>query len=183
MRDGVTGALLAVAMLMLFGSVSASEGISLPWLKQKTASDCGRAVLASLATRDGDAGQTYQKIPEPKHRDGYSLEELVVHAKSLNLKLSPIMPSTILAGCSAQTRNSRAVKAHFAKVSETLRNGRPVLILRRTETQFGHYVILTGTREDRFVVHDPAEDGPTEISFPSLADQTCASGYLALRVD
>ena len=59
-------AFLALAAIILSPSIGLAGEIVLPWIKQKTATECGRAVLASVAARHGgDVAMFYRQLPAP----------------------------------------------------------------------------------------------------------------------
>src|SRR5262249_5505430 len=81
-----------------------ADQVALPWIKQKTEAECGRAVLASVAARhSGDVETFYRRLPAPPdRRRGYSILQLQKFGARIGVNLSVIQPEdiTIAGECS-----------------------------------------------------------------------------------
>jgi hypothetical protein len=170
--------LIAACLALAAGPGAAREGnaIALPWIGQKTASDCGRAVLASLKARGGgSAEQAYRRIHDPADPSrGYSISEM----RRLG-GLSVMAPAGIAIAGDCAVRPP--VVAHFAHVKSIVGAGHPVVVPVSAGFSSGHYLILAGTTADGFMVHDPAAAGLRAMSTSSLMSSMCGFGYIALR--
>jgi ABC-type bacteriocin/lantibiotic exporter with double-glycine peptidase domain len=161
------------------GVTTALAAMAVPWIAQKSASDCGRAVLASLAARrHGNAEAIYRRIPDPADRErGYSIPEMRRLGARVGVGLSIMAPAgVVIAGdCTARP----AVAAHLARVARRVAAGGPVVV--PVGGYFGgHYLILVGVSGDRFAALDPASPGLKSISSGQLSGQMCGFGYVAL---
>jgi len=163
------------------GSALARE-ISVPWLQQKTASDCGRALLASLAARKGgDIQQLYRKLPAPPDAvRGYSIRDMQRFGSRVGVSLSLTTPAgLVIAGeCSPRP----PVTAHFKRLAAVVAGGTPVVVPVSIGSGFGHYYVLVGAEGDGFTALDPASPGLKRFSTSSLAARMCNYGYVALMV-
>ena len=175
---------IAVAAFGLVAGAAPARAASarVPWIGQKNASDCGRAVLASLAARRGGSVESiYARIPNPADpARGYSVGEMRRLASRLGVGLSLRAPGgiTIAGECSERP----AVTAHFAALARTVASGRPVVVPVSSGFGAGHYLILVGAGGGQFAVHDPASPGLRSMSAGELARLTCGFGYIALAV-
>jgi hypothetical protein len=81
-------------VLLLSVGVAFARQIALPWIKQKTETECGRAVLASVAARHGGVPETfYRQLPAPPdRRRGYSILQLQKFGAKIGVDLSLIQP-------------------------------------------------------------------------------------------
>lgn len=163
--------------------VATIAAINLPWIGQKTRTDCGRATLASLAARrGGDVEAFYRRIPGPADQQkGYSVTEMQRYARTLGVRLSLRVPSnvTIMGDCAMRA----AVADHFAALGRAVGSNRPVVVPVSLGGGSGHYLTLVFADGDRFGVSDPALPGPHSISAAELARRMCAFGYIALVAD
>ena len=155
--------------------------IVLPWIAQKTASECGRAVLATLAARSGgDIERLYSRLPTPPDQvRGYSVLEMQQFGRRVGVDLSVVAPrGLVIAGdCSPRP----AVKAHFARLTRFLSSGHPVVVPVTIGAGRGHYLVLTGTDRGDFWALDPALFPGLRLIEPSeLAARMCEYGYVAL---
>ena len=84
---------------ILLSSVTAGHAgdIRVPWIKQKTATECGRAVLASVAARHGgDAEKYYRELPAPPDRSrGFSILDVKNFGTNVGVDLSILQPDGI----------------------------------------------------------------------------------------
>jgi hypothetical protein len=96
--------LLSMTVSLLSGRLTYADQVALPWIKQKTATECGRAVLASVAARHGGDVETfYSRLPAPPdRRRGYSILQLQKFGARIGVNLSLIEPEgiTIAGECS-----------------------------------------------------------------------------------
>jgi hypothetical protein len=71
-----------------------ADQVALPWIKQKTETECGRAILASVAARHGGDVETfYRRLPAPPDpRRGYSILQLQKFGAKIEIHLSLIQP-------------------------------------------------------------------------------------------
>ena len=171
------GAALAVALI--FAGPALAQ-VTVPWIGQKAATDCGRAVLASLAARrGGNPEQYYSRIPEPEDMArGYSVPEMQRHGANVGVRLALRAPAgvVIIGQCSP----IRAVSAYFDRLRSSVTAGRPVVVPVTTISN-GHYLVLVGASDDGFSVLDPAVPGLRTMSVDSLASAMCGFGYVALE--
>jgi hypothetical protein len=178
---GIAARLVAFALFLpAVGAPPARAEIAVPWIAQKTASDCGRAVLASLAARRGRSIETaYRSIPDPNDgMRGYSLTEMRRLAARLGVGLSVRAPSGVVITGDCTPRP--AVTAHFARIARAVASGR--LYVMPVSFGLGHYIILVGAGADRFSYRDPASPGTHSMSTAELVGRSCAFGHLALEV-
>jgi ABC-type bacteriocin/lantibiotic exporter with double-glycine peptidase domain len=174
------------AAVVLFAASLCNPGPALaraavPFFAQKTSSDCGRAVLASLAARQGgNPAQYYNRVPEPADAArGYSIPEMRRYGARLGVSLSLRAPSGVM--ITGQCSASAAVTNYFRQLARSAASGRPVVV--PVSSGFGgHYLILTGASGDTFSMIDPAS-GPGSISSSTLASRMCGFGYVALQAD
>jgi hypothetical protein len=169
---------LAIAIVGLGGDVALAAGIQ--WIGQKTASDCGRAVLASLASRRGqDAERIYSRIPDPADQArGYSITEMQRLGARIGVGLSLRAPSGVV--ITGECSMSPAVSAYFARLSRSVAAGHPVVVPIASGGA-GHYLLLVGTNGEGFSVLDPGSPGLRTMSSSALASATCGFGYVALE--
>jgi hypothetical protein len=184
MGRGRAGTSRALAIGVVIAAVSfcanSARAASVPWIAQKTASDCGRAVLASLAARrGGDIEKIYSRIPDPADGfRGYSVTEMRRVGAGIGVGLSLRAPSgVVIAGeCSPNP----AVSVYFARLSRSVASGHPVIVP-VSSGGLGHYLLLVGVAGDGFSVLDPASPGLRTMSVPALASVMCGFGYVALE--
>lgn len=172
--------LLAAVLLLPLMPAPLSARAAVPWIGQKNAADCGRAVLASLAARRGGSPESYyRRIPDPADTlRGYSVSELRRVGARVGVGLSLRAPrGVVIAGnCAA----SPAVEAHFAALARTVNAGRPVVVPVSSGFGQGHYLILTGARGGAFTALDPASPGERTLGAADLRSRMCGYGFLAL---
>jgi hypothetical protein len=154
--------------------------VAVPWFAQKSASDCGRAVLASLAARRGGSAEAaYRKLPEPPDRvRGYSIRDMQRFGSRVGVSLSVSAPAgLVIAGeCSPRP----AVSAHFKRLAGVVAGGRPVVVPVSQGLGAGHYLVLVGADGGNFTALDPASPGLRQIGSAALASRMCGYGYIAL---
>ena len=158
---------------------ASARTINVPWYGQKNSSDCGRAVLASLAARRGGSAEAaYRRLPEPTDPRGYSISDMRRYGSRVGVGLSVSGPGgVVIAGnCGA----SPAVAAHMTRLSRAVTGGRPVVVPVSSGFGSGHYLVLVGTSGDGFMALDPASPGLRAMSRDQLASSMCGYGYLAL---
>lgn len=172
--------MLVAATSASFGATSVSaRTINVPWYGQKNSSDCGRAVLASLAARRGGSAEAaYRRLPEPTDPRGYSISDMRRYGSRVGVGLSVSGPGgVVIAGnCGV----SPAVAAHLTRLSRAVAGGRPVVVPVSSGFGGGHYLVLVGTSGDGFTALDPASPGLRSMSRDQLASSMCGYGYLAL---
>jgi hypothetical protein len=176
------GFLLGAAALLVVGTnrAAAARAVRVPWMAQKSASDCGRAVLASLAARRGGSPETYyRRLPEPPDPvRGYSITEMRRFGARVGVSLSVSAPAGVVIAGDCTTRP--AVAAHFRRLAQVVARGRPVVVPVAAGFGQGHYLILVGTSGGAFTVMDPSSAGLREMSAERLAGLMCGFGYVAL---
>jgi hypothetical protein len=151
-----------------------------PWFGQKTSSDCGRAILASLAARRGGNPQTYyDRLPAPTDPRGYSIADMRRLGPRVGVGLSTTAPGgVVIAGNCTMTP---AVTRHMARIAGAVRGGRPVVVpVGGFGFGSGHYLILIGANASGFTALDPASPGQRQYSTESLASSMCSYGFIAL---
>jgi ABC-type bacteriocin/lantibiotic exporter with double-glycine peptidase domain len=154
--------------------------ISVPWIGQKTKTECGRAVLASLAARrGGDIEALYGRLPAPPDQvRGYSVPEMRRFGASVGVELTVQAPAGIVIAGECSTRP--AVTAHFSRLAELVAAGKPVVVPVASGVDAGHYLVLVGAQSDGFIVLDPGSPGVRRLSTTELASYMCGFGYVAL---
>jgi ABC-type bacteriocin/lantibiotic exporter with double-glycine peptidase domain len=171
-------------LLACFAAANISEArdrtISLPWIGQKTASECGRAVLASLAARRGeDIERLYRELPEPSDTArGYSILQMQKFGAKVGVNLAVVAPAgVVIAGECSETP---AITTHFSRLARLVTSGNPIVVPVTSGAAGGHYLVLVGTENNNFILHNPASAGLTRISTSELASLMCNFGYVAL---
>jgi hypothetical protein len=172
---------VAVAGIAAMGANAAlARTVAVPWFGQKTTSDCGRAVLASLAARRGGSAEAaYRKLPAPPDRvRGYSIRDMQRFGSRVGVSLSLSAPAgLVIAGeCSQRP----AVSAHFKRLAGVVAGGRPVVVPVSQGLGAGHYLVLVGADGGNFTALDPASPGLRQIGSATLAARMCGYGYIAL---
>lgn len=166
---------------------------ALYWIKQKGATDCGRAALASLIARirhiaPGAAyaaiGQSAIKRPAEPSR-GYSIQELVIAAatmpdRKLRVRLT-VYAATSVSIHGPTPGQCREHREYFENLATISAAGLPVIVHTQPTDSVPHYLLLVGYEDGHFDVLDPAR-GPKQMSSPALNRQMCKSNYLALVV-
>jgi ABC-type bacteriocin/lantibiotic exporter with double-glycine peptidase domain len=174
-------ALLMTGLLLSVGAAGAGQ-IALPWIKQKTETECGRAVLASIAARHGgDAETFYRQLPAPPdRRRGYSIVQMQKFAAKIGIDLSLIQPEgiTIAGECSERP----ALKTYFSRLEHLVETGHAVIVPIGDASSGGHYLILIGVKDGNFSALDPSTPERRKISSGELRSMMCGFGYLALAV-
>jgi ABC-type bacteriocin/lantibiotic exporter with double-glycine peptidase domain len=174
------GAFLALAAIILWPSVGLAAEIALPWIKQKTATECGRAVLASVAARHGgDVEKIYRQLPTPADRKrGYSILEIRKLAVNIGVNLSLIQPEgVVIAGLCAERP---AVTAYFSQLASKVADGHPVIVPTGDASSRGHYLVLLDAKDDGFIALDPSTPERKKITSRQLRSMMCGFGYVAL---
>ena len=173
---------VVVAVLaVLLGADAFAAAISVPWIGQKTAVECGRAVLASLAARGGrgDPEAIYRRLPSPPDAArGYSVTDMQKFGQRVGVSLSLKAPAgLVIAGeCSARP----AVAAHFRALSASIAAGHPVVVPVSMGGRVGHYLVLVDANDEGFTALDPASPGLRRMTEKALAARMCGYGYVAL---
>jgi ABC-type bacteriocin/lantibiotic exporter with double-glycine peptidase domain len=172
---------LIAALLLSVGAAGADQ-IALPWIKQKTVTECGRAVLASVAARHGgDAEAFYRQPPTPPdRRRGYSILQMQKFAAKIGVNLSLIQPEgiTIAGECSERP----ALKTYFSRLEHLVDAGHGVIVPIGDSARQGHYLVLVGVTDGNFTALDPSTPERKKISSGELRSMMCGFGYLALAV-
>ena len=180
--SSIRAALACVLAVVACGhAVSALAGnIEVPWIRQKTSSECGRAVLASLAARKGgDIEKHYRRLPPPPDRvRGYSVRDMQRFGVRVGVALAVTAPDgLVIAGeCSPRP----PVTAHFARIAELVAAGVPVVVPVSIGGGLGHYYVLVGAEGGGFTALDPGSPGLKRFSTSELSRRMCHYGYLAL---
>ena len=161
-------ALLLAGTLLSLSAASAGAAITIPWIGQKSAADCGRAVLAALAARrGGNAEAAYAKLPDPPDPvNGYSISDMRRFGARVGVGLSLRAPGGIVIAGDCAPRP--AVAAHMASLARTVAGGRPVVVPVSSGFASGHYLILVSAGGGSFTAHDPASPGLREIGAEQL---------------
>jgi hypothetical protein len=154
--------------------------ISVPWIGQKAATECGRAVLASLAARrGGDIEAFYRRLPPPPDQArGYSVPEMERFGSLVGVNLTVQAPAGIVIAGECSPRS--AVTAHFSRLAGLVSAGNPVVVPVASGAGAGHYLVLVGAQSDGFTVLDPASPGLRRIATSELSAFMCDFGYVAL---
>jgi hypothetical protein len=130
-------ALLAMMLLPPAGTLYA-DPIALPWIKQKTVTECGRAVLASIAARNGgDVESFYRQLPVPSDQmRGYSIRQMQKLAAKIGVDLSLMQPEgiTIAGECSERP----GLAAYFSQLENLIDAGHPVIVPIGDAAKRGH---------------------------------------------
>ena len=172
-------ALLALAVTICMPAIGLAGEIALPWIKQKTATECGRAVLASVAARHGgNVAMFYRQLPAPPDsRRGYSILELQKFGATLGVNLSLVQPQVAIAGeCSERP----GLTAYFSQLETLVDAGHPVIVPIGEVAKSGHYLVLVGAKDGNFTALDPSTPDPKRISARELRSMMCGFGYIAL---
>jgi ABC-type bacteriocin/lantibiotic exporter with double-glycine peptidase domain len=172
---------LAFAAGLAGAPLAGAANISVPFIQQKTAVECGRAVLASLAARrGGNVEAQYSRLPPPPdQRQGYSVAEMRRFGAKVGVSLSVMAPrGLVIAGeCSSRP----PVTEHYRRLAQTVAGGTPVVVPITLRFGGGHYLILVGAQGETFTAHDPASQGLKQYTASELAARMCDYGYVALR--
>jgi hypothetical protein len=170
---------LAFALAALIGAARA-DTISITWIGQKSATECGRAVLASLAARrGGDVESYYARLPQPPDPvHGYSIADMQRFGAGIGLDLALLAPAgVVIAGeCSPRP----AVASYFKRLAGMVATGRPIVVPVQSGPTTGHYLVLVGVAGSGFTVLDPASPGLRHITIADLAVLMCEFGYVGL---
>jgi ABC-type bacteriocin/lantibiotic exporter with double-glycine peptidase domain len=133
-----------------------ADQVALPWIKQKTETECGRAILASVAARHGGDVETfYRRLPAPPDpRRGYSILQLQKFGAKIGIHLSLIQPEgiTIAGECSERPW----LASYLAKLENLVEAGHPVIIPIGDAASRGHYLVLVGVKDGNFTALDPS---------------------------
>lgn len=170
-------------LLVLFCAMTPAVAatISLPFIQQKASTECGRAVLASLAARrGGNVEQYYHRLPAPPDRaNGYSVAEMRRFGAQVGVTFSLEAPKgLVIAGeCSQRP----PVTAHFKRLAQVVSAGSAVVVPVTVRFGAGHYLILVGVQGDTFTAHDPGSPGLKQFTTSELHARMCNYGYVALR--
>ena len=176
-------AYLALLMTaLLFVGAANADPIALPWIKQKTEIECGRAVLAAIAARHGgDPEAFYRQLPAPSdRRRGYSIPQMRTFGANIGVDLSLIQPEgvTIAGDCSQRP----PLKSYFSRLEKSVDAGRAVIVATGNAARRGHYLVLVGVKDGDFTALDPSTPERKNITSRALRSMMCGFGYLALAV-
>jgi ABC-type bacteriocin/lantibiotic exporter with double-glycine peptidase domain len=174
--------LLSITVSLLSGRLTYADQVALPWIKQKTATECGRAVLASVAARHGGDVETfYSRLPAPPdRRRGYSILQLQKFGARIGVNLSLIEPEGITIAGECSERLSLA--SYFSKLENLVAAGRPVIVPIGDASSRGHYLVLVGATDGNFIALDPSTPERKKINARELQLMMCGFGYAALAV-
>jgi ABC-type bacteriocin/lantibiotic exporter with double-glycine peptidase domain len=175
-------AFLALAAIILSRSIGWAGEITLPWIKQKTATECGRAVLASVAARHGgDVAMFYRQLPAPSDpRRGYSILQLQKFGAKIGVNLSLLQPEVAIAGeCSERP----GLATYFSRLENLIDAGHPIIVPTGDAAKRGHYLVLMGVTGGAFTALDPSMPEPKTINARQLRSMMCGFGYVALAVE
>jgi ABC-type bacteriocin/lantibiotic exporter with double-glycine peptidase domain len=174
-------AFLALMAIIVLPSVGFAGEIALPWIKQKTEIECGRAVLASVAARrGGNVEKIYQQLPAPSDRGrGYSILQLQKFGAKIGVNLSLRQPEIAIAGeCSQRP----GLTTYFSQLENLVEAGHPVIVPIGDAAKRGHYLVLVGITDGNFTALDPSTPQPKKISPHELQSMMCGFGYVVLEV-
>jgi ABC-type bacteriocin/lantibiotic exporter with double-glycine peptidase domain len=175
-------AFLALAAIILSPTIGLTGEIALPWIKQKAPTECGRAVLASIAARHGgDVEMFYRQLPAPPdRRRGYSILQIQKFGPKIGVNLSLIQPEgiTIAGECSERP----GLATYFSRLRNLIDAGHPVIVPTGDAAKRGHYLVLIGAKDGNFTALDPGAPDPKTISSRELRSMMCGFGYVALAV-
>ena len=172
-------ALLAGALLASAVGAALAATINVPWIRQKTSSECGRAALASLAARrGGNIEQLYARLPAPASASGYSIADMRRFGARVGVSLSVTAPAGIVIAGECSPRPP--VTAHMKRLAAIVSGGTPVVVPVSNWFSPGHYYVLVGSDRSGFTALDPASPGLKQFSAADLAKRMCDYGYLAL---
>jgi ABC-type bacteriocin/lantibiotic exporter with double-glycine peptidase domain len=149
MKASLAFLLLFAVMLLTPVGTARADSIELPWIKQKTATECGRAVLASVAARHGgDVEKLYRKLPPPSdRRRGYSIRQLWKSGAKIGVNLSLQQPEVAIVGeCSERP----GLAAYFSRLQSLVHGGHPVIVPTGDAAKRGHYLVLVGVTDGTF---------------------------------
>lgn len=177
---GAFFAFVILATLIALSATGVAGEIALPWIRQKTETECGRAVLASVAARHGgDVEAIYRRLPAPPDRKrGYSILEMQKFAVEIGVNLLLIQPEGIV--ISGLCSERPAVAAYIPKLAKTVADGHPVIIPVGDAASRGHYLVLLGVAGDNFTALDPSTPQRKTVSASELRAMMCGFGYAAL---
>lgn len=182
MKTSVALLMVLAAVLLPSAHAAFADQIALPWIKQKTETECGRAVLASIAARHGgDVEKIYQELPTPPDpRRGYSIIQLQKFGAKVGVKLLLIQPEGIaIAGeCSERP----ALASYFSRLEDLIGKGHPVIVPTGDAAKCGHYLVLIDVNDGNFTALDPSTPQRQRISARELRSMMCGFGYVALAV-
>jgi len=170
---------LACALALASLSARAAD-ISLPWIGQKRATECGRAVLASLAARrGGDPEAYYARLPKPPDEaQGYSVADMQRFGAQIGVDLTLAAPRGLVIAGECTPRP--AVSEHFKRLAKLVAAGEPVVVPVASGPESGHYLVLVGAENGAFTLLDPAAPGLRRLTTAALAPLMCPFGYVAL---
>ncbi len=153
-----------------------------PWIEQKTPTDCGRAVLASLAARrGGDPEAMYRRIPDPEDKtQGYSVAEMLRYGSRLGVKLVLEAPSGVTKAGFCAPRQSN--DDFLARLRREITAGRPVIVPVAMDAARRHYLLLLASGVNEFIALDPASRGRRTLSSAELHTLMCGFAFIALIV-
>jgi hypothetical protein len=182
MRDRKAIRVAVIASGILLAATVALAAANVPWVGQKSASDCGRAVLVSLAARrGGNPDAIYARIPDPADGfRGYSIPEMRRLGVRVGVSLSTMAPAGV--GITGDCSPRPAVTTYFTRLKARVAAGHPVVVPVGGFVA-GHYLILVGARGDGFTYLDPASPGHNTMSTAQLGSQMCGFGYVALAAN
>lgn len=127
----------------------------------------------------------YLRIPDPADRaHGYSLQELLSNAKSLDVVLVPVQPvppSGILVKGDCGTHDF--VDQFFDRLGEDLNAGHAVIVPTRRGRATAHYYLLYAKTDAGFIALDPAQSGKLTLPRAELRKLMCSFGYIALMTE
>jgi ABC-type bacteriocin/lantibiotic exporter with double-glycine peptidase domain len=175
-----------IAFALLLGALCVGDAgaalaatINVPWFRQKTSNDCGRAALASLAARKGGSAERhYARLPAPSSPRGYSLSDMRRLGARVGVNLSLTAPAGIVIAGECSSRPP--VTAHFKRLAAIVSGGTPVVVPVSVWFGAGHYYVLVGADRSGFTALDPASPGLKKFSAAELARSMCDYGYVAL---
>ena len=165
--------LLSITVSLLSGRLTYADQVALPRIKQKTAAECGRALLASVAARHGGDVETfYTRLPAPPdRRRGYSILQLQKFGARIGVNLSLIEPEGVTIAGECSERQSLA--SYFSKLENLVAAGRPVIVPIGDASSRGHYLVLVGVKDGNFIALDPSTPERKEISARKLQSMMC----------
>jgi ABC-type bacteriocin/lantibiotic exporter with double-glycine peptidase domain len=176
-------AMRRIAFVLLLGALFAGDAlaatINVPFFRQKTSNDCGRAALASLAARKGGSAERhYALLPAPSSAAGYSISDMRRLGPRVGVSLSVTAPAGIVIAGECSPRPP--VTAHMKRLAAIVSGGTPVVVPVSVWFGSGHYYVLVGADGGGFTALDPASPGLKRFSTSELAGKMCDYGYVAL---
>lgn len=152
--------ILAITLGVLCAPSDAYADVNMPWLPQRAANDCGRAVLASLLAWNAGSGQggakiEYERLPGPKNK----MMSMLAIAEQLlknDLTIDFESPNEGVIVGARQHRPVDNLSFFLTRLRPRFdKSDQQPILLPITRHGLQHYVVLIGTYPDGFLVYDP----------------------------